>query len=395
MIRAERLVQAADDPDWQLVAAARARVEAAIRELVRRLNPRLFRIARGILPTDAEAEEAVQEAYLAAFSKLDSFRGEARFSTWITRITINVARMQARRPRPEKDHATVTDDLASSADVLAFPGAETAEAGTGRREVRALLEEALARLPLDLLLPFLLHEAEGQPILAIARDLGLNPITVRTRRRLRAALEARLRGGFETVFPFDGVRCARMADRVVGGLKGRTGGEHVTQARKEKLPKQKTRKVQPMSAAAPFVRTDIAKAGMAQARHLGLQKGEEVTGLGALAAATRPYEVIAVAGRHCGGEWQCQLAVADRGFAQRQIPDRDAMPGDGGGIALLQRIEQLTAHDIDLPVQPGFAQPAPPVAPVGRGVDQVAHGKIGCSFQCQRRRADRDQPFVE
>lgn len=226
MIRAERLSRAADDPDWQLVAAARARDEAAIRELVRRMNPRLFRIARGILPTDAEAEEAVQEAYLAAFTRLDSFRGEARFSTWITRITINAARMQVRRPRPEKDQETVTDDLASSADVLAFPGVETAEAGTGRHEVRALLEEALARLPPDLRLPFLLHEAEGQPILAIARDLGLNPITVRTRlfrarRRLRAALEARLRGGFETVFPFDGARCARMADRVVAALRGR------------------------------------------------------------------------------------------------------------------------------------------------------------------------------
>lgn len=227
MIRAGSLARAAGDPDWQLVAAARARDEAAIRELVRRLNPRLFRIARGILPTDAEAEEAVQDAYLAAFTRLDSFRGEARFSTWITRITINAARMQARRPRPDRDHETVTDDLASSADVLVFPGVETAEAGTGRHEVRALLEEALARLPSELRLPFLLHEAEGQPVLAIARDLGLNPITVRTRlfrarRRLRAALEARLRGGFEAVFPFDGARCARMADRVVAGL--RTAG---------------------------------------------------------------------------------------------------------------------------------------------------------------------------
>lgn len=225
MIRAARLLQPADDPDWQLVAAARARDEAAIRELVRRMNPRLFRIARGILPTDAEAEEAVQEAYLAAFTRLDSFRGEARFSTWICRITINAARMQARRPRPEKDHTQVTDDLAASAEVLVFPGAETAETGAGRHEVRALLEEALARLPAELRLPFLLREAEGLPVLAIARDLGLNPITVRTRlyrarRHLRATLETRLRGGFDTVFPFDGARCARMADRVVEALRG-------------------------------------------------------------------------------------------------------------------------------------------------------------------------------
>jgi RNA polymerase sigma-70 factor (ECF subfamily) len=61
-------------------------------------------------------------------------------------------------------------------------------------------------------------------VLAIARDLRLNPITIKTRlfrarRHLRATLEARLRGGFEAVFPFDGARCARMVDRVVMRLK--------------------------------------------------------------------------------------------------------------------------------------------------------------------------------
>lgn len=60
---------------------------------------------------------------------------------------------------------------------------------------------------------------------AIARDLGLNPITVRTRlyrasRHLRATLETRLRGGFDTVFPFDGACCAGMAGRVVEALSG-------------------------------------------------------------------------------------------------------------------------------------------------------------------------------
>ena len=215
-----------DDPDWQLVAAARCHDEAAVRELVRRMNPRLFRIARGILPSDAEAEEAVQEAYLMAFTRLDSFRGEARFSTWITRITINVARMQARRPRPEGRHDTVTDDLVSSAEVLAFPGAEGAEASVARHQVRVLLEEALSGLPPDLRLPFVLHEIEGQPLRSLAQDLNLNPITLRTRlfrarRQLRLALEARLHGSFESVFPFDGARCAHMADRVISVLKER------------------------------------------------------------------------------------------------------------------------------------------------------------------------------
>ncbi|MDN3711416.1 RNA polymerase sigma factor [Paracoccus cavernae] len=209
--------------DWELVTAARHQDETAIRELIRRMNPRLFRVARGIMPSDAEAEEVVQEAYLLAFSRLDSFRGEASFATWITRITINAARMQLRRPRPDKVYDTVNEASSDKNDILIFPGTETAETALGRRQIRALLEDAIASLPADLRLPFILHEVEGLSTRAIATDLQINPITVRTRLfraryQLRRHLEAHLRGGFDAVFPFDGQRCAGMADRVVQAL---------------------------------------------------------------------------------------------------------------------------------------------------------------------------------
>lgn len=220
-----------DTSDADLVAGARTgaattRREAAVRELVRRLNPRLFRVARGIVESDAEAEEVVQEAYLAAFGKLDQFRGEAAFSTWITRIAINAARMHQRRARPQESYDTVTEDTADPANILSFPGSEPErpEAAIGRAQMRALMERAVAALPSDMRLPFLLHEVEGVSIRQIAADLSINPITVKTRlfrarRRLRAALEAELRGGFNAVFPFDGARCADMADRVVAALR--------------------------------------------------------------------------------------------------------------------------------------------------------------------------------
>ncbi|MGK8236517.1 RNA polymerase sigma factor [Roseovarius sp. MS2] len=217
-------------PDAVLIDASRpgpdtARREAAVRELVRRLNPRLFRVARGIVDSDAEAEEVVQEAYLAAFRKIEQFRGEAAFSTWITRITINAARMHQRRVRPQESYDTVTEDPVDSSNLLTFPGLgfERPEAALGRAQMRALMEHAVAALPSDMRLPFLLHEVEGVSIRQIAADLSLNQITVKTRlfrarRRLRASLEAELRGGFETVFPFDGARCVGMADRVVNAL---------------------------------------------------------------------------------------------------------------------------------------------------------------------------------
>ena len=209
--------------DVQLVASARGRDEAAVRELVRRMNPRLYRIARGILHSGADAEEVVQEVYLIAFARLDSFRGDSSFSTWISRIAINTALMRVRQTRVEASYDTVNEDRVTSPHILTFPG--TTEATVARHQVRALLEEAVARLPPELRLPFLLHEVEGQSIRSIADDLDLNPITVRTRLfrargRLRRSLEARIKGGFEAIFPFGGTRCANMADRVVGAIFG-------------------------------------------------------------------------------------------------------------------------------------------------------------------------------
>lgn len=209
-----------------LVDAARQHDEAAIRELVRRMNPRLFRVARGLATSDAEAEEIVQEAYLAAFTKLDSFREEARFSTWITRITLNAAKMRARRARPQEEYDTVNETRDPTETILPFPSSRSdqPEAILAQHQVRALLERAVAELPSDLRLVFLMREAEGMSTLAIARDLSLNPITVKTRlfrarQRLRRMIEQRLRGGFDAIFPFDGARCNAMADRVVAALR--------------------------------------------------------------------------------------------------------------------------------------------------------------------------------
>ena len=213
-------------PEAELVTAARQGSEMAVRELVRRLNPRLFRVARGIVASDAEAEEVVQETYLSAFAKLDGFRDEARFTTWITRIAINTARMRIRRDRPKEAYDTVSEG--DTSQILAFPGqgGEAPETAVARAQIRGFVEAAVGGLPPDLRLTFLLRETEGLSIAAIAHQLQISPVTVKTRlfrarRRLRAALEEQVRGGFEAIFPFDGQRCADMADRVVSGLKAK------------------------------------------------------------------------------------------------------------------------------------------------------------------------------
>jgi hypothetical protein len=106
------------EPEKHLVAVARNNDEAAIRSIIRAHNRMLFRIARSILSSD-DAEDAVQAAYVRAFTSLSGFRGEARIGTWLGRIVLNEALGRVRRPRP-----TVTIDALEAlpaAEVIRFP----------------------------------------------------------------------------------------------------------------------------------------------------------------------------------------------------------------------------------------------------------------------------------
>ena len=76
-------------PEAELVSLAQAGHREAFAAIMQRCNQRLFRVARGVVRDDAEAEDVVQEAYMRAFAKLDSFRGDAAILTWLTRITLN------------------------------------------------------------------------------------------------------------------------------------------------------------------------------------------------------------------------------------------------------------------------------------------------------------------
>jgi RNA polymerase sigma-70 factor (ECF subfamily) len=217
-------------PDFEseldLVEAARAGSEAAVRSLIRRNNRRLFRVARSVLASNEEAEDVVQETYVRAFTSLDAFRGEARFSTWLTRIALNEALGRVRRRRPTAGLA-VLDSPAGAASVIRFPGslsAEAADAALGRHQLRDLLERVVDELPDAFRTVFILRDVEEMSTEETADQLCLKPETVKTRlhrarRMVRAAIEKRLSASFSDLFPFDGERCVRMADRVIERLR--------------------------------------------------------------------------------------------------------------------------------------------------------------------------------
>ena len=104
-----------------IVALAQAGSDAAFREIMRRNNRRLFRVARAVVRDAGEAEDVLQEAYLKAFAGLASFRGEASLSTWLTRITLNEALQRRRRQRQTIELGELDPASSSGANILLFP----------------------------------------------------------------------------------------------------------------------------------------------------------------------------------------------------------------------------------------------------------------------------------
>jgi len=223
-VRAQSL---AETPDGALVARALAHEEMAVREIVRRHNRRLFRAARSIMHNDADAEDVVQAAYVQAFTHLASFRAEAQLSTWLTRIVINEAIGRVRKAKPTTGLEQVELEQATSAQIIQFPLLQTfpdPETAMSRQEIRALLERAVDALPDHFRAVFVLREVEGLSADETAAQLMIKSETVNTRLfrarlLLRAAIEEQLAPAFSGLFPFDGERCAHMADRVVADLR--------------------------------------------------------------------------------------------------------------------------------------------------------------------------------
>src|SRR5512142_3189438 len=106
--------------DAELVRRARDRDEAAIRSIMKSNNRKLYRLARGILRNDSEAEDVVQETYVLAFTHLDGFRGDSGLSTWLSRIAINEA---LGRVRSAKSHVALgaVPEEALEAQIITFP----------------------------------------------------------------------------------------------------------------------------------------------------------------------------------------------------------------------------------------------------------------------------------
>ena len=199
----------------------------AFRAIMQRHNRRLYRLIRSMLKNDADAEDALQEAYLRAFTHLREFRGEASLTTWLTRIAVNEALM---RIRGRRDMTELTEE-AMSATVVPFPTAlgQNPEESAARSQVSRMIERAIDALPDGFRTVFVLRAVEQLSIEETAAALGIPEDTVKTRqfrarRLLRAALGEQFASALTGAFPFDGRRCDRITDAVLARLPSHSAG---------------------------------------------------------------------------------------------------------------------------------------------------------------------------
>jgi RNA polymerase sigma-70 factor (ECF subfamily) len=167
----------------ELVGRAVRRDETAVRAIIQKHNRRLYRVARSIQRDDAEAEDAQQDAYLNAYQCLESFRGDASLSTWLTRIVANEALQRLRRRRPTTQ--PTGEAHLDGAIVIPFPGSEQQsddpERTMAKREICQLVEHAIDELPQDFRTVLVARVLEGMSVEETAQALDLKPETVKTR----------------------------------------------------------------------------------------------------------------------------------------------------------------------------------------------------------------------
>ena len=212
--------------DAELARQIASNDEAAFETLMRHHNGNLFRVARAILKNDADAEDVLQEAYLAAYRHIGDFRADAKLSTWLTRIVINqaLARLRGRHrarivvPFGDLD----TKERTRSARERSDDSGSSPEQSATRADIRRLLEQKIDALPVAFRTVFVLREVEDLSVDETAACLSIPEATVRSRMfrargMLRESLTRELDMATGDVFHFGGERC----DRVVAGVLAR------------------------------------------------------------------------------------------------------------------------------------------------------------------------------
>jgi RNA polymerase sigma-70 factor (ECF subfamily) len=216
MLLPAQLQQHAPWTDLQVIERVLAGDVQLFELLMRRYNERIYRAIRSILRDEAEAEDAMQSAYLHAYAHLREFEARSSFATWLTRIAIHEA--LGRKRRGLRSVPTEEDpDMVSPT--------RSPEAGAEDKEHRRMLASAIDSLPEHFRTVFVLRQVQELSVEETAQCLDLKPETVKTRlHRARALLRRSLLDQLDPAAPrawsFEIPRCDRVVSAVLARIAG-------------------------------------------------------------------------------------------------------------------------------------------------------------------------------
>ena len=192
--------------------------------LMRRYNRRLYRLARAYMRDDAEAKDALQDAYLSAYRSIGQFRGDAALATWFSRLVLNTCGARKRRTSRRENIIPLVslhhhmDEIAAIADSAQGP-----ENLLARKQVRAVLEQKVNELPEVFRVVFVLRSVEEMSVEETADALSIPQETVRSRHfrakgMLREALAREIDLAEGEIYEFGGLHCDEVVATVLSSL---------------------------------------------------------------------------------------------------------------------------------------------------------------------------------
>ena len=206
--------------DEEIVARVLEGDVASFELIMRRYNQRLYRVVRGILGDDDEAEDVLQETYVRAIEHLRQFAGAAKFSTWLTKIAVH----ESLARRRERERMQPTDlDVADPRTVLRLAEYGRAERAASSAELGQLLARAVDALPDPLRSVFTLRVIDGLDTSEAATCLEISEANVkvrlhRARTMLQSFIDREIGQEARQLYEFGGDRCDRLVRAVLSRI---------------------------------------------------------------------------------------------------------------------------------------------------------------------------------
>lgn len=214
--------ESAPASEASLIRRIAAGERSQFEQLMRLHNRRLYRIARATLGNHAEAQDAMQEAYLAAYRSIGQFRGDATLATWLSRLVLNECLGRLRRTARRQNVIPLVSSN-SEINTVANGDSQLPDRILGREQMRALLEHKLDDLPRRFRMVFILRSVEELSVEETAQCLGIPEATVRSRHfrgksLLRESLAQEIDLAERDLFEFGGRNCAGVIASVLARL---------------------------------------------------------------------------------------------------------------------------------------------------------------------------------